>query len=296
LLKPGDFLMSSYGYANESFAWVRRHGGKTFLDAGNSHPENFWEILTEEHQRWNYPFPPVASHHYTRSLAMMEYVDYVFSPSSFVSRSFLERGFHSNQILHLPYPVDLNAFHPSRTPRPKNRPLSVITTGSLSLRKGTPYLLEAMRLVRREVPDARLLLTRSMASGMKPILGNYQDLEINWADPVPNNRLALRLHEGDIFALPSLEDGFARTVTEALSCGLPVITTLNTGASEYITEGKNGSVVPIRDPQKLADAIVSWWTRIQRDESAPISRLIGDFSYEGFSAEFQRLMGPLLER
>ena len=45
-LQPGDNVISSYGYANASFQWACAHGGKTFLDAGNSHPENFWNILT----------------------------------------------------------------------------------------------------------------------------------------------------------------------------------------------------------------------------------------------------------
>ena len=40
-LQPGDHILSSYGYTNESFRWVRAHGGKTFLDGGNSHPENY---------------------------------------------------------------------------------------------------------------------------------------------------------------------------------------------------------------------------------------------------------------
>src|SRR3954471_13488114 len=34
-LQPGDHIISSYGYTNDSFRWVREHGGKTFLDAGN---------------------------------------------------------------------------------------------------------------------------------------------------------------------------------------------------------------------------------------------------------------------
>ena len=42
-LQPGDHVISSYGYANECFKFARAHGGKTFLDAGNSHPENFWD-------------------------------------------------------------------------------------------------------------------------------------------------------------------------------------------------------------------------------------------------------------
>lgn len=53
MLQPDDSILSSYAYANECFEWVRKHGGKTFLDGGNSHPENFWEILIEEHRRWN---------------------------------------------------------------------------------------------------------------------------------------------------------------------------------------------------------------------------------------------------
>src|SRR5262245_31166879 len=36
-LKPGDHVLSSYGYANECFKFARAHGGKTFIDAGNSH-------------------------------------------------------------------------------------------------------------------------------------------------------------------------------------------------------------------------------------------------------------------
>src|SRR5581483_598002 len=54
-LRAGDHIISSYGYTNESFKFVRAHSGKTFLDAGNSHPENFWNILIEEHRRWNSP-------------------------------------------------------------------------------------------------------------------------------------------------------------------------------------------------------------------------------------------------
>ena len=109
-LLPGNHIISSYGYVNASFRWVRRHGGKTFLDGGNSHPDNFWTILTEEHRRWHCPYPPVARHHYERSLAMMADVDYVLSPSTFVTRSFLERGFKPEQMLRNVYPLDLFLF------------------------------------------------------------------------------------------------------------------------------------------------------------------------------------------
>lgn len=257
-LRPGDHIISSYGYANASFRWVREHGGRTFLDGGNSHPENFWSVISEEHQRWGCPLPPFAPHHYRRSMEMMEHVDFVLSPSSYVTRSFLDRGFQPAQIIRNVYPLDLACFTPPPGPRPPERPLTVISTGSVSLRKGTPYLLEAFRIIRRAEPAARLLLTAPVADSMKPVLQRYRDLPIEWSPGLPHAPLAERLRGADVFVLPSLEDGFARTVAEALACGLPVVTTPHTGASDLIRSGENGEVVPIRNPQAIADAVLQW--------------------------------------
>src|SRR3984957_14057747 len=46
-LLPGNHIISSYGYANDCFEWVRAHGGKTFLDGGTSHMKDFWAIVSE---------------------------------------------------------------------------------------------------------------------------------------------------------------------------------------------------------------------------------------------------------
>ena len=286
-LIPGDHMISSYGFANACFKWVRAHGGKTLLSAGNSHPENFWAIVEEEHRRWNWPDPPIARHQHERALAMMEDVDLVLSPSTFVTRSFLERGFRPEQILKNVYPVDLNCFQPAQSPRPKNRPLTVISTGVLSLRKGTPYLLEAFKLVLKEVPNARLLLTRALFENILPLLEKYSDLPIDWAPMLPHPELAERLRQADIFVLPSLEDGFARTVTEALACGLPVITTPHTGASDLIVTGKNGEVVPIRDSRAIADAVLAWNEKVLSPSWNPSPLLEPNrFSFENFAQVF----------
>lgn len=216
-LHPGDHILSSYGYANASFCWVRRHGGRTFVEAGNSHIENFWAVLTEEHHRWNCSQPPVARHWYERSRIMLRQTDYVLSPSAYVTQSFLERGFQPAQILYRPFPVDLSVFHPAVTARPKDRPLTLINTGNLSLRKGTPYLLEAFRLVRRHHPDVRLLLTQSIRDDVKPVLSRYADLPIEWSPGLPHAQLAERLRGADVFVLPSLEEGLVRTACEAMA-------------------------------------------------------------------------------
>ncbi len=286
-LLPGDHMISSYGYANESFRFVRAHGGKTFVDAGNSHIENFWEILCEEHRRWHCPTPPVAPHWIERSRVMLaEATDFVLSPSRYVTKSFLARGFRPEQILRNVYPVNLDLFTPRLAPRPKNQPLTLINTGSLSLRKGTPYLLEAFRLIRQTHPTARLLLSRIIQDDVKPILARYRDLPIEWAPGLPHAQLADRLRSADVFVLPSLEEGLVRTACEAMACGLPVVLTPHCGANDFVTPGVNGEVVPIRDAPATAEAILKCWERAQMDRPADVSALREQLSFATFERDF----------
>lgn len=294
-LQPGNHIISSFGYANASFQFVRKHGGKTFVEAGNSHIENFWEILTEENRRWNSPWLPVSRFWYERSRAMLnDSVDYVLSPSSYVTRSFLARGFRPDQILYCPFPVDLSMFKPASTPRPKDRPLTIVNTGDLCLRKGTPYLLEAFRLIHRQHPSARFLLTRSIRNDVRTVLSRYRDLPIEWARPeLPQTEIAERLRSADVFALPSLEEGLVRAALEALACGLQVALTLNTGTSDFVEPGVNGEIVPIRDASALAEAILKCWDRVREGRLVPLENLKEKLSFERFEKSFLEQLNRL---
>lgn len=294
LLQPGDHIISSYGYVNGSCEWARARGGKIFLDGGNSHPENYWNVVTEEHARWHCPLPPFPRNWRKLSLAMMPLVDCVLSPSTYVTRTFVERGFKPEQILRNVYPVNLGCFRPATEPRPKDRPFTIICTGAPSLRKGTPYLLEAFRLVRRVRPDARLLLTAPAHPGLKYAMEKFRDLPVEWGPVLPHPQLAERLRGADVFALPSLEDGFARTVTDALACGLPAITTPNTGASDLIQPGVNGDVVPIRDAKALAEALLRWAEMTLAPDWRP--RPLVDPGVLSFAAFERDFIGQLRER
>ncbi|MEP6662803.1 MAG: glycosyltransferase family 4 protein [Verrucomicrobiota bacterium] len=284
-LTPGDHMISSYGYANECFRFVRKHGGKTFVDAGNSHIENFWEIMVEEHRRWNCPQLPVARHWYERSREMLKKVDYVLSPSSYVTKSFLERGFKPEQILRNIYPVNLDLFQPAKMERPKSRPLTIINTGMLSLRKGTPYLLEAFRIVHQKHPSARFLLTQTIRDDVKNIVARYRDLPIEWSPGLPHAQLAERLRSADVFVLPSLEEGLVRTALEAMACGLQVVLTPHCGANDFVQPGVNGEIVPIRDPEATAEGILKC-AEIKEISPETIARLHHRLAFETFAAEF----------
>jgi len=288
-LQPGDHIISSFGYANGSFEYARKNGGKTFVEAGNSHIENFWSILSEEQRRWKSKYPPVSRFWYERSRAMLsEGVDYVLSPSSYVTNSFLERGFRQEQIIKSVFPLDLSVFRPSAQPRPKDRPLTVINTGTLSLRKGTPYLLEGFRLLCERHPGSRLLLTEVIRDDVEPVLVRYRDLPIEWAPSLPPDKLAERLQTADVFVLPSLEEGLVRTAMEAMACGLQVVLTPNTGASDFVTPGVNGEIVPIREPKAIANGILKCWERVLSGRRMEVADLKPRVSLDTFKTNFLR--------
>jgi glycosyltransferase involved in cell wall biosynthesis len=57
----------------------------------------------------------------------------------------------------------------------------------------------------------------------------------------------------DVLVLPSIEDGFGLVMAEAMACGCPVIASTNTGGDDLYTDGVEGFIVPIRDPQAILD-------------------------------------------
>ena len=218
---------------------------------------------------------------------MLEETDYVLSPSSHVTNSFLTRGFRPEQILRNVYPVNLDRFSPSPQPRPKDRPLTLINTGSLSLRKGTPYLLEAFRIIHQRHPSARLFLSKIVQDSAREVMARYRDLPIHWTAGLPHSQVPDLLRSADLFVLPSLEEGLVRTACEAMACGLPAIVTPNTGINDFVESGVNGEVVPIRDPKAIAEAVFKWADKILSPDWQPRALLDTKvFSFEHFENEF----------
>jgi glycosyltransferase involved in cell wall biosynthesis len=269
LLRPGQHLITTFAVANSAIKWSKEHGGVTFIDAGNSHPRLFWELLTEEQKKWGSPYPPVARFYNQRCLETIALSDYVFAQSPFVRDSFLDQGWDPRRVLLYFLPANLDWFRPTDAERPESRPLTLLNTGGLSLRKGTPYLLEAFRLILKKEPRAILRLSQLVRDDAKEVVRRYAGLPIDWS-PYFNlqfedqrQRYVERFQTSDLFVFPTIEEGFPIVVKEALACGLPVITTRNSGASDVIQPGINGELIPIRNPEAIAEAVLRWWPKIR---------------------------------
>jgi glycosyltransferase involved in cell wall biosynthesis len=68
--------------------------------------------------------------------------------------------------------------------------------------------------------------------------------------------IAKLLNTATAFVLPSVEEGFARVLSEAMACGLPIIATHETGATTVVRDQIEGLIVPSKDSNKLAETMI----------------------------------------
>lgn len=139
----------------------------------------------------------------------------------------------------------LSAFLISDLPR-----LRVLWLGNVALGKGIHYLIEAARLLVDEpieflVGGSLHIATKMTENGPK---------NIRWLGQIPRSRTNELYRDCDVFVFPTLSDGFGLTQLEAMANGLPVITTPNCG--RVVENGRTGFVIPPRDSEALAEAIL----------------------------------------
>ncbi len=285
-LPAGSHLLAGLGYINRSLSLAKQTGGLAFIEARNSHPRNFWRVVEDEYRRWGVDRPPLPAFHYRRQLRSIDLADYVFSPGCHITNSFVREGFPAERILHTPLPVDTSIFRPPQR-WPSNTLFTIVSTGQLSLRKGTPYLLQAFSQFKRKNPQARLLLVASVADNMAPLLrqGRFPMDGVELLPRMPHAQLARTLQDADLFALPSLEEGMLLAAAEAIAVGLPALLTPCMGSADLLAEDRNGSIVPERDAAALAERMSRWHARWLSDASAyrqNIAAQLPDLSFDAF--------------
>lgn len=134
----------------------------------------------------------------------------------------------------------------------------VATVANFKGHKGHRYLLEAASIVRRSLPQARFVLvgagpTEPSVRERAATLG--LDGSVVFAGPRDD---ALRIAgASDLFVLPSEQEGLPIALLEAMALGRPVVATRVGGIPEVVEDGRQGILVPPRDPAALAEAILA---------------------------------------
>lgn len=125
-------------------------------------------------------------------------------------------------------------------------PLKVLFVGGLSQRKGLAYLLRAAEAMGKKI-ELTLIGTGDGAQ--------LVDQRGRMLGSVPHQEVLRQMRAHDVLVFPTLFEGQALVIGEAMSQGLPVITTANSGATELIDHGVNGWIVPVRDSDGIVDIL-----------------------------------------
>lgn len=195
----------------------------------------------------------------------LKLADLVVCPSQFVARSLPAKINAGKTVVVSPF-----GSPPAATAGGVRRPaqganLRVLFAGSMSQRKGLGDLFAAMRRLKRDEVELHV-----MGSPQAPM--EFYRAEFNGFIYEPNrsHEEVLRLmRECDVFCLPSIIEGRALVMQEAMSQGLPLIITTNTGGEDLIDEGRTGFLVPLRSPEAIAEKIA--WFADHRAELADMS-------------------------
>lgn len=154
-------------------------------------------------------------------------------------------------------------------------------SGRVIPEKGAEELCEAVRLIRREIPDAVAVLAGdgSLLEKLRAenLPGVYFAGQVSYPDS-----LSL-ICQSDIFCLPTRSEGFASTVLEAAALGTPVVTTPTGGSVELILDDSYGRLIPDRQPQTIAQACAACLLDAEWRATAAgkaYARLCGNFVWD----------------
>jgi hypothetical protein len=199
-------------------------------------------LLDEEHKRlpgWepesNDPF---SDELISREEDEWDAADLILCGSEFVRDGIVQMGGSPERCRVVPYGVD--ALFPQRTLTARSGPLRVLTVGRVGLRKGSPYVLEAAKALKKE---AVFRMVGSIGVSAQAEAELRRNIELT--GPVPRSEIFRHYSWADVFLLPSICEGSATVTYEALSAGLPVICTPNAGS--LVSDGVDGFIVPIHD-------------------------------------------------
>jgi len=243
-----DALIAIAGAALKTGQLVQRRGGRFCCDSGSSHPRFQDSIVREEYARWGVNLPANDLRDTLREEEIFAAADAVTVASSFAARTYLEAGIAAEKLHVIPLGVRLENFR--KTAETPADSFNVLFAGSISLRKGVPYLLEAFARLRHA--EKRLRFAGHVDASVKQVLARLPLDEVEFLGSLTAQQLAETMSRSHALVLPSVEDGFGMVMAQAMACGCPVICTTNTGGPDLLTDGVEGFVVPIRDADAIA--------------------------------------------
>lgn len=182
----------------------------------------------------------------------LELADAVFCASTFTARSLQAfPGGIDKPVYQVTYGSPTLPLARARAERAKGSPLKLLFVGGLSQRKGLSYLFAAAERLGNAV---ELTVVGRRPKAICPSLDRAL-AKHRYVESLPHSGILEEMERADVFVFPSVFEGFGLVLLEAMSRGVPCITTPNTAGPDIITDGVDGCLVPIRDVDAIVERI-----------------------------------------
>lgn len=257
-LPSAEGQQAVYAYedaAEATFARGKQEGWRCVYDLPIAYWETSRRLLDEEALRWPEWEPTLVGTRdsqakFDRKVRELQMADLVVCPSRFVAESLPAHLDGKTRVVVAPFGSPGSV--PERE-RKTGGPLRVLFAGSMTQRKGLADLFAAFRLMNSREMDLIV-----MGSPLVDLSFYRRHGAFTYEPPRPHQEFLRLMARCDVLCLPSIVEGRALVVQEAMRVGLPVLITENTGASDVVAQGLNGFIVPIRSPQSLAEKL-TWF-------------------------------------
>lgn len=249
---PGETGVYTFNSAGlELLSEARRKRTPAIMDQTIAPMEIEAELLEAEHDRypdWESPFTDLSAlaKFAARERAEWEAADRILCGSEFVKDCISYCGGPVEKCRVVPYGIEGGG--PVGKKVAHKGPLRVLTVGAVGLRKGSPYVVAAANMMGN---DAVFRMVGSI--GVKEPARKELGESVELIGPVARREVNEHYAWADVFLLPSICEGSAGVVYEALAAGVPVVCTPNTGS--VVRDGVDGFIVPPRDASAIADVL-----------------------------------------
>jgi glycosyltransferase involved in cell wall biosynthesis len=266
-----DVIHSFSGVSEELFIATSGEGILQTLIRGSAHIEEQDKILAAEEERTGHRSHRPSEWMRARETREYELANIIIALSPFAYDSFVAHGVPEEKLRILLLGTQRNLFRPNadkiaerRERIARGEPLRVLTVGTFSLRKGAFDLVHIglatqnfakFRFVGTVVPRAKRLAAAACQF-------------IEFVPKIPQFDLPDQYNWADVFVFPTLEDGYAVVLAQAVAAGLPLLATTNCAAPVLINEGENGWMFPIRRPDLFIEKLR--WCDNHRSELASV--------------------------
>lgn len=223
-----------------------------FFDRGSTEITHQLAVMKTLHERLSLPCREVAKWLIDNETKEAELATAITVPSSFCKKTFVDKGLNPDKIHVIPYGVNLTEFfrEPASKTSSKNQ---ILFCGQFSIRKGAHLLVDYFR--NYPCHGCRLSVVGSVNPNLYKLFGSTITANIDFHGVVPRKQVRRYMQESKALILPSYEEGLALVMPQALACGIPVIASVQSGATEYIRDGYNGFILEDITTQSIHSAM-----------------------------------------